>query len=669
MSTTSKLRFHMIGHAHLDPVWLWRWQEGFEEIRATFRSALERMKETKDFCFTASSILYYVWIKECEPEMFEEIKKRVAEGRWEIAGGWWIEADCNIPHGESFVRQGLYSQKFVEKEFGKKVTVGFNPDSFGHAGTLPQIMKKMGINAYAYSRPNVNEYKYPEGNSTTFWWQAPDGSRVLTSLIPVHYEDRGNIESSIETIRKWQHFLTGQKEILSFYGVSNHGGGPTKRTIAKILELQKDGSMPELVFSTLERYFRAMQENLPEQPIRTVEGDLQHHARGCYSVHSEVKRLTRKCEHALMTAERFSAAVSQAFGIKYPYEKLYRAWTNLLFNQFHDILGGTCVKEAYEDVRDSFGEVKQIASELLNSSVTEIARRVDTTGSGNCVVVFNPLPWLVRTAIEVSPHVRTNLSAPLRFVDDKGKPVPSQEIFYGHIGSHAHTFFAEVPAMGYRLYRALSAESVPEPKVTGVLDADEKHLENDYWLIEIDPKSGDIVRLYDKVHKVEVLDRGAVLSVLSDSSDTWSHNVVGYRVEDGRFGNARIQVFEFGEVKATLRITSTFGKSTIEHYVTLYRMSNKIDGRLEINWQESYRCLKFTFDTKIKNAQIFCETPYGFTERSLNGEEQPCQSWIDLSGKAAGGIDYGLALLNDCKYGYDAQCSQMRLTLLRSPAY
>src|SRR5690606_15174611 len=165
------LTVHLVGHGHIDPTWLWRWTEGYEEVRATFRSSLERMDATPAFKFTASSACFYAWVEENDPEMFEEIRGRVAEGRWDIAGGWWIEPDCNVPCGESFIRQGLYGQRYFERAFGKRATVGFNPDSFGHAGTLPQILTKMGLHYYAHQRPEpAREMQFPGG--ATYWWRA-----------------------------------------------------------------------------------------------------------------------------------------------------------------------------------------------------------------------------------------------------------------------------------------------------------------------------------------------------------------------------------------------------------------------------------------------------------------------------------------------------------------
>ena len=217
-------KLHMIGHGHIDPVWLWRWPEGFQEVKATFRSVLDRMNEYDDFIFTCSSAAFYAFVEENDPEMFAEIRRRVREGRWVIVGGWWVEPDCNIPGGESFVRQGLYGQRYFHSRFGVIARTGFNPDSFGHAATLPQILKKSGMDFYTFMRPGPHEKGLP---GRLFWWESNDGSRVLAFRIPFEYLTwSGDIEKHV---RKCEGEAKEPfNEIMCFYGVGNHGGGPTK---------------------------------------------------------------------------------------------------------------------------------------------------------------------------------------------------------------------------------------------------------------------------------------------------------------------------------------------------------------------------------------------------------------------------------------------------------
>ncbi len=665
--TTKKNTIHMVGHGHIDPTWLWRWTEGYEEVRATFRSALERMKETPAFKFTASSACFYAWLEECEPDMLEEIRQRVAEGRWELAGGWWVEPDCNIPAGESFVRHGLYSQRLFRRLFGKQATVGFNPDSFGHAGTLPQIYRKMGIDAYVYMRPEPPfEKQYPGGN--TFRWKAMDGSEVLACALAWGYGagDYDHVMRKFVELPKYASNNPNQTHFLGFFGVGNHGGGPTKASIRAILEAQQNPDMPNVEFSTLREYMDRFQESMRPEDIPVIDTDLQHHARGCYSAHSGIKRFNRLAECALMSAERFAAVATMREGIAFPSRKLEEAWRLVLYNQFHDILAGTSIQISYEDSRDQLGAARNTALEIQNRSMQRIARDIDTTPEGNTIVVFNPLPWPVKQNVKATDIVSRELKKPLHIVDDTGTVIPSQPVRGERITHTDYTFTAEVPGLGYRCYHARSGSN-PAP-LSRSLYGDRSFLENDWWRIEVDPYDGTICRLYDKQAGVETLKKGNILAAMVDQSDTWSHGYEEWRVEAGRFGNAKISLFEMGDVRATLLIQQTFNKSTVHQFLTLYRDTDVIDTMFRINWQEQFTLLKLAWETTIQGDTFFCDAPYGEQERRAEGFEEPCQKWFDLTG-TIGEQPYGFAVLNDSKYSCDVRDGVMRLTLLRSPAY
>ena len=253
-------KFHMIGHAHIDPVWLWPWTEGLAIVHSTFQSALDRMDETPDFIFTASSAQFYQWVADNDPEMLVKIRQRVIEGRWNIVGGWWVEPDVNIPGGEAMVRQGLYGQLTFERLLGQRAKAGFNPDSFGHAGTLPQILKQQGMDYYVFMRPQPHEKELP---SELFYWEGLDGTHVLTYRIPVRYwtaestknERRGiPIKKQVSNVLEQMH---GQpmKSIMAYYGASDHGGGATKENIKSIKELRQDKDAPEVIFGDVDHYF------------------------------------------------------------------------------------------------------------------------------------------------------------------------------------------------------------------------------------------------------------------------------------------------------------------------------------------------------------------------------------------------------------------------------
>ncbi len=353
---------YMIGNAHIDPVWLWQWQEGYHEVIATFRSALDRLTEYDEFVFVASSAALYAWVEHSDPVMFAEIKARIAEGRWHVVGGWWIEPDCNIPGGESLVRQALYGQRYFREKFGVTAATGYNVDSFGHNATLPQILRKAGQRYYVFLRPMPHEKDLP---SHLFWWEADDGSRVLAFRVMFEYctwskDLEAHIRRCGDALKA--PFDTG----MGFFGVGNHGGGPTRENIESIRRLSTQPDLPRLVLSDPDTFFAHVESQ--DLPIPVVHDELQHHASGCYAAHSGVKRWNRTAENRLIAAEKWSAVAALATGQPYPRAEFTRAWQGVLFNQFHDILAGTALEIAYEDARHLYGEALTAADRALNES-------------------------------------------------------------------------------------------------------------------------------------------------------------------------------------------------------------------------------------------------------------------------------------------------------------
>jgi alpha-mannosidase len=412
---------HMIGYSHIDPVWLWQWQEGLQEVKATFRSALDRMDEYPEFKFSISSAAFHEFLQRNEPEMFQEIRARIVEGRWEIVGGWWVEPDCNVPSGESFARQALYAQRFFAREMGTRATVGFNPDAFGHNGMLPQILKKSGLDYYIFMRPQIHERDMPR----LFWWESPDGSRVLAYRVIGEYNSpSGTLDDQVALcLPELGH---PHQELLCFYGVGDHGGGPTRSNIESLRALDADADMPHLLPSTAEAFFRSVLARTDPESIPVWRDEIQHHAVGCYSAHSGMKRWNRQAENALMAAEKWSAVALWQTGQPYP-EDFRQAWTDVLFNQMHDILPGTSLEPAYDDARDATGEALAIAARNQNFALGSISRRVgiEEVKGVRPIVVFNPHPWRLQTGVEVEFG---GLRHGDRLFDDTGKEVTFQPV-------------------------------------------------------------------------------------------------------------------------------------------------------------------------------------------------------------------------------------------------
>lgn len=655
---------HMIGNAHIDPVWLWQWHEGFHEVKASFRSALDRMNEDDQFKFVSSSAAFYEWVEKSDPAMFEEIKARIKEGRWSVVGGWWIQPDCNIPSGESLVRQALYGQRYFLDKFGVMARTGYNVDSFGHNGMLPQILRKAGLRYYVFLRPMPHEKGLP---NRLFWWESDDGSRVLAFRIMFEYLSWGK-EVDTHVQRCADELKAPFTEGMCFYGVGNHGGGPTRENIASIHRLNADPDGPTLLFSDTDTFFDSVLAR--DLPIPVVHDELQHHASGCYAAHSGIKQWNRDAENALIAAEKFAAVAARATGQAYPGEELARAWKGVLFNQFHDIMAGTSLESAYDDARNLHGEAMAIADRTFNYAVQALAWNINIPLEEDAkpLVVFNPHAWQSRVNVEF--QVRS-LPKQYALVDDQGRTIPVQAVqsWATAGGQHRLSFVADLPPLGYRTYRIVPT-STPVPAETA-LRATDTTLENRRFRLIIDPTTGCIASLYDKQAGIEVFqDQAARPVVINDTSDTWSHNTFRFQDEIGAFVPQSVTLVESGPVKAVLRVTSAYEQSTLVQDFTMYSDLDQIDVRVAVNWHEQQKMLKLRFTVNQIFMRATYEIPYGHIERENTGDEEPGQSWLDLSGtERSTNRTYGLSLLNDGKYSFDVNVRDIGLTVLRSPVY
>lgn len=657
---------HMIGNAHIDPVWLWPWQEGFHEVKATFRSALDRMQESEDFIFVASSAAFYAWVEHSDAEMFAEIQQRVREGRWRIVGGWWVEPDCNIPSGESFARHALYAQRYFQEKFGRIATVGFAIDSFGHNATLPQLLRHSGMPYYVFMRPMPFEKGLP---GSLFWWEADDGSRVLTLRLPFEYLSWG--KALDDHVRRCAAEMKDPlDEFVCFYGVGNHGGGPTRANLESIRRLNADPGLPTLVCSGLEEFFEAaLRKNWP---LPVVHSELQHHASGCYAAHSGIKQWNRQAENRLAAAEKWSLAAAQALGQPYPAD-LAHAWKNVLFNQFHDIMAGTSLEAAYDDARNTAGEALAIADRALNQALQAFAWRIriDAVEDMRPLVVFNSLTWPVHSNVEIESSAWKPGAV---LLDEHNQVVPHQAVqSTTTTGRVRLSLNANLPALGYRTYRLLAAppEGLALPPAAPQCSASHQVLENEHLRMEFDPQSGCIAGLFDKHAEVQVFSGPAARAVvIDDPSDTWSHNVFKFDRVLGDFQLTDMRLVEHGPVKSVIRVRSAWGASTLVQDFAMFPGRDHIAVRVIVDWREQLKMLKLRFPVNVKFMRVTHEIPYGSIERFANGEEESAQGWVDVSGTSREReLSYGFALLNDGKYSLDVNVRDIGLTVLRSPAY
>ncbi|MET0934176.1 MAG: glycoside hydrolase family 38 C-terminal domain-containing protein [Mycetocola sp.] len=672
-AATPHRTLHMIGNAHLDPVWLWPWQEGYQEARATFWSAIERMDEYPDFVFTCDQVALLSWVEESDPALFERIRDRVAEGRWVNTGGWWVEPDCNMPMGESFVRQGLYGQRFLRSRFGRIATVGMNVDPFGHNVMLPQILRGQGMDSYVFLRPGPHESTF---DATLFWWESPDGSRVLAYRIPYEY---GSPPEAIDgqTDKALGALDRSIGDAMIFYGVGNHGGGPTKANIESIHRYDRMGSFGRMIMSSPRTYFDevlADTERLERLPVR--RDDLQHHAPGCYSAHSGIKAWQKRAQYALLSAERWAAIVAVRDNVDYPRAQLERAWKQVLFNQFHDVLPGSAIDSAYTDARDQLGEAVAVSKRILVRSHNILARQVaiDFEPESQPVLVFNQHSWPVTTDVNLN-YGSQKLG--VHVVDDDGEPVLFQHTqpsaTTGDSSRGAVLFRAEVPALGYRLYRLRPGE-LPVVPTSGSLTVSDRVLENDLVRIEIDAASGWISSYLDKATGVDVMrdvDGATHTQICQDPTDTWGHRVLSYAWPGAPMATTRIVVRETGPLRSRLRIERAWGASSLVEEFLLGRDSRSLRIDVSLDWRERAHLLKLRFPTRLEAPEATYDVPFGTLRRPVDGSEEPAQSWVDLTG-TVDGRPAGVTVITTNKHGFDASGGSqpsIGVTAVRSPVY
>ncbi len=673
-------KLHIIGNAHLDPIWLWRWQEGCGEVLQTFRCAVDRIKQYKGFVFTCSSASYYKWVEEIDPELFEEIRKLVKKGKWVPVNGWWVQPDCNMPSAESFARQALYSQLYYYEKFGKICKTGYNVDSFGHNAMLPQLLNNGGMRCYVMMRPGMHEN--PEIPENLFWWDSADGSRVLTYRIPYSYcvNGKNDIDRELPLLKERAE-NTGHG-MMFFFGVGNHGGGPTKGDMDYILELMDNG-YEELEYSSPDDYFEEMCADRLDLPVWNDE--LQHHASGCYSATSMVKQLNRKAEYWLANAEKWNTVSAKISNLPKATEEFGKAWKEVCFNQFHDIFCGCSIMEAYDDVRDSMGYAMKIAANEENKAMLKIAGMVDTWLDGvsdsqslnarhHCrnlkfprpIIVFNP------NSFEVETPVRTY--HPSKKVEDSnGNSVIFQNVRSSRSNdSHLDTvFFAKVPALGYATYWLWHADSeyIGEDKAKSDVSANELTIENKYLKAVFDGETGGIKSLVTKADGVEYVGGEFCIPTVVDNTepDTWAHNIFKFDKVIGKMSLKSIELVENGAARAVIRVKHTYGGSYLTQDFILAAESRHLRVKCKVLWQEALTILKMPVTVDGENPVSTYEIPAGFIKRPCNGEEEPALTWGDIT--AGADSRKGVSLISDAKYSYDCPGNTLRLTMLRNSIF
>jgi alpha-mannosidase len=681
---------HAVGNSHIDMAWLWPWTETVEVVRNTFQSVLNLMREYPDFKFTMSSARTYEWMEEKYPDLFKEIKQRVQEGRWEVIGGMWVEPDLNMPAGESLVRQILVGKRYFQKTFGVDVKIGWNPDSFGYNWQLPQIYKKSGMD-YFVTQKLLWAHEFTTFPYKLFWWEAPDGSRLLT-YFPHDYAADIDGEKMATDLSTWAPSMYGPKltntpEMMHLYGVGDHGGGPTRTMLDNAAVLMSpDAIYPKFEFGTAKSFFDDLEKKLPGMEVPTWKDELyfQYH-RGVFTTQAETKRRIRRSEELLLDAEMYSS-VASLYGRTYPQAEFELAWKNLLFDHFHDIMPGSGIAVNYLEAKRNMEDVGRAGREVMEGALGEISAHINTQGEGTPVVVFNSLSWPRTEVIEMDAQL-PGPAQRVEVVDAAGKPAESQLLTIDPDTHRAHLLvLSHTPAMGYATY-FVRAAAKPVPNHSSV-KASISTLENEFIRVKIDPQTGCMTSLFDKRSQTEALapaetDNGGpknsvcgnLLQAFYDKPKRWDAWNIDADFEKQHWDLDKadqVELVENGPLRAVIRVKNHFQSSTFVRDITVYAGVPRVDVKMHADWHEKHILLKVAFPLSAHNEKATFEIPFGSIERPTTRRtpveqaefEVPAQRWADISDAT-----HGFSLLNDCKYGYDAKGNVLRLSLLRSPEW
>ena len=707
---------HAVSYAHLDFIWQWSWAETLRTATQDFRQVLKFMDEFPEFTFSYTAPSLFEALQTQNPALFAEIQKRAKEGRWEMAGSRWCEADLNLISEESHARQFLHAHRFNREKFGVETTVCFEPDIFGHLWTFPQMLRKSGVKYYLSRQMNVSP--------PVFWWEGLDGSRILSYHLH-HYMD--NLDEGILdfSITKPQRAL-GYTDALVVYGVGNHGGGPSYDQIKNGLALDKLALYPSVKFSTLQGFMGKIASEPSTARVPVISREINHIFRGTYTTHAETKRLNRSCENLLATAESF-AAIAQTIGIGPNAGRFDTAWRSLLWAHHHDTICGSTIHSSDLFAQETLRNIEKDVSSDLFQTLSNFSNAVKTSGAHeNPRIVFNPVAWPTTAPVQLSLPDTTNH---WEWIDANGRASPVQTQSNTQNVPSGVVVLQSLPALGYRTgwlrpsrkgptdsLRAYPETNLPAwivpldkgdhrgsplrsdlPKPTpsfsppwqggdgggqeerrqdrvsghalkrsGALTARNQHL-----LVEISPTSGNIIHLTQLAPKKEWISlktESARFRIDHEAPHAMSAWEIGPIEKTEWLDKAdRVECVEEGPVRIVFRAFYKWGQSILEKDIILYRDLSRLDFELRVDWQErgsskvSAPMLRIEFPCAMNSARAVHLIPFGEIERPQDGVDYAASYGMGLSGREG-----SVCLLNNSKNGYSCANNTIRLTLLRS---
>ena len=659
-------RILLAGHTHIDTAWLWPIRETVRKCARTFSTAVRLLEEYPEFHFSCSQAQLYEYVREYYPGLYRDIRKWVKAGRWHTTGALWVESDCNVPSGESLIRQVLYGLEFFRREFGTRPRTCWLPDVFGYPGNLPQILKGCGVEYFFTCKlhwQSTNPFPHH-----LFWWEGVDGSRILAH-IPKLASYYNGFPRPEQLAIGWENFREKAvyDELLLPFGYGDGGGGPTPEMLEFAERAKVFPGLPATRIGGEEEYFDRAIETGTDLPVWQGELYLETH-RGTYTTQSRTKRANRRTELLLRDAEVW-ASFAQMSGRRVDSASLHDAWRRLLLQQFHDILPGSSIGEVYIDAAADHIKAGKTAEKVRDRAAAELA---EATGVGGDVLVLNTLSWDRSDPVEATLDVPTDSAVQL--VDSNGRVCAVQVLERRTECAKVVFQPTAVPSMGIEGFRIVRKQAAGSE---AGLVATAERLDNQFFRVELD-NDGAIVRLLDKRNGREIVppgERANDWQLFQDGPEREAAWNVHATFEKRRYafdGPAEIEVIETGPVRAALRITRKRGKTRIKCDVRIYAGSPRIDFVADVDWRERQTLLKVAFPVAVRSPHATFEVQFGAIERATHRnttwEEQKfevaAQRWIDLS--EAG---YGVSLLNDSRYGCDVKDNVLRLTLLRGTDY
>jgi len=652
---------YMIGNAHIDLAYRWRWNETTDRVTPdTFIGVLDMLDKMPELTFAQSQVALYESIEKTHPQVFRRIREKINAGQWSVVGGQWAEPDAILPSGESHIRQFLIGMEYCRTHLGvDSIHIGWLPDAFcGQALTLPQIFSGCGIRYYLFGRGA------PAGKEV-FRWIAPDSSSMLAYHLPVPYGLTAPDADLLTPLRDWRR-TTGLPFAMVLFGEGDHGGGPRQTDIEAIERLRKMDGVPTLRFATAEDFFARLAKAPTPWPAHFGEigrgigesDEVDQAWMGSYTSQAVIKKMHRNAENLLLTAEKF-ATIGSMLQRKplFPRVDFREAWKLLLRNQFHDILPGTSIGDVFDDSRRDLQWVDQEGHRLLRFGLEVIGSRIDTRDAGIPLVVYNPCSWVRGDVVEADVHF-VQPCEQFTVLDTDTEPIAYQVLSVSEDKQHYRLLMAvhDIPSIGYKVYRVVPHHrSLPKTE----LFVKGQTVESRYFRISWNQTG--LSSIYDKTLNREVLSGSANrLQLLGESrSSAWDLVLSGEEFPLQAIG--RPVVVERGPVRVVVRWQNITSSSRVVRDLILHVDQPRIDFAMTVDWHESDRMLKAVFPVSVSGGRAVFEQPYGVIERPLDGMDHPAQNWIDFSEST-----YGVALLNDGKYGFDVKDQTMRMSIVRA---